>query len=357
MISPIRWTLTFLTAGSLVMTAGTVLPQAYMVGRVLLDWSDAHEVAVYRLSRLGPDDYESAIEDALEARDFEVAASMVALARQHQVELRSDLVESVEAGDDSTALETASDAWDGFISGEASNEAALSGAIAADLLGYGDIRDLTVQAKAYMAGEPTDQVTLMVSSAGLVLTGATIFSLGGASPVTVSAKAGLSTIKVAQRTGKLSAGLVDDIAILARNSIDKEALDVLGRASTRFDVRAMLAAAKALVKPDTVNKLSDLGKDVSAIGQNGGYRGVLRVLDRADSLEDVNQAARLSERFGRGSLAALHFTGKLSLKLGSIIYHLLGWLLSLLVWVLGAFWLLVRFGLWTSRSIKVALAG
>ena len=47
----------------------------------------------------------------------------------------------------------AGDAWEGFLSGNAESEPALAGALAADLSGYGDVRDLYQQAGNYVAGE------------------------------------------------------------------------------------------------------------------------------------------------------------------------------------------------------------
>jgi hypothetical protein len=352
MIVQLRRIIVLLTAGSLVLSASTVLPHALLIGRFLLDRPDAYEIATYKLSRLSTADYEPAIEDALQVGDVDLAASMIDLAQQHQVVLPKDLIDRVEAESASTALETASDAWDGFISGEASNETALSGAIAADLVGWGDVRDLHGEASSYLAGELVDQVTLALASVGLVLTGVTIVTLGGTSP----AKVGLSTIKLASRTGDLSVNLLADVAGLARGSINEGALADIGRAAKGLDPRAMLAAVKSLVKPDAFKKFAELGDDVSTIGRNGGYRGVMNVLVRAENIDDVRQAARVSSRYGKAARGALHFTGRITLKLGSFLFSVFGWLLRAAIWVLGALWLLVRFTLWASRPFRTALA-
>jgi hypothetical protein len=352
MIVQLRRIIVLLTAGSLVLSAGTVLPHALLIGRFLLDRPDAYEIATYKLSRLSTADYEPAIEDALTVGDVDLAASMIDLAQQHQVVLPKDLIDRVEAESASTALETASDAWDGFISGEASNEAALSGAIAADLVGWGDVRDLHGEASSYLAGERVDQVTVAVASAGLILTGVTIVTIGAALP----AKVGLSTIKLARRAGKLSAGLATDVAGLARRAINERALVDFGRAAKGVDPRAMLAAAKSFVKPDAVKKFTDLGEDVSTIGRNSGHRGVMDVLAKAEKVDDVRQAARVSRKYGNGARGALYFTGKMTFELASFLFSVLGWLLSAAFWLLGALWLLARLTLWVSRRLKIALA-
>ncbi|MCV3243295.1 hypothetical protein [Mesorhizobium sp. ZC-5] len=356
MIVQFRRIVALVTAGSLALSAGAVLPQAWLAGRMLLDRPDAYEIAVYELSRLSAADYEPAIENALEDGDVDLADSMVDLARQHQVVLPPGLTGRVEAEAASTALESASDAWDGFISGEASNEAALSGAITADLVGYGDVRDLSAQAGAYLNGEPVDHVTVAVASAGLALTGTTLLSLGSASPATVPAKVGLSTIKLARRAGKMSMGLVDDVAKMARRSINDAALADLGRAAKSLDPRAMLSAARSLVKQDAVKTFADLGDDVSAIGRNSGHRGVMDVLARAENVDDVRQAARVSNNYGKGTRGAFHFIGRMTLKLSAFLYHMFGWLLTAAIWLAGALWLLFRFISWASRPFRTVPA-
>ncbi|QDC02314.1 hypothetical protein [Mesorhizobium sp. 8] len=356
MIVQFRRIVALMTAGSLALSASAVLPQAWLAGHMLLGRPDAYEIAVYELSRLSAADYEPAIESALEDGDVDLADSMVDLARQHQVVLPPGLTDRVEAEAGSTALASASDTWDGFISGEASNEAALSGAIAADLVGYGDVRDLSAQASAYLKGEPVDHVTVAVASVGLALTGTTLLSLGGASPATVPAKVGLSTIKLARRAGKMSMGLVEDVAGMARRSINDAALADLGRAAKSLDPRAMLSAARSLVKQDAVKTFADLGDDVSAIGRNGGHRGVMDVLAQAKNVDDVRQAARVSNQFRKGTRGAFHFIGRMTLKLSALLYHIFGWLLTAAAWLAGALWLLFRFISWASRSFRTVPA-
>ena len=104
---------------------------------------DATAVASYRLKSLTPDDYDAAIRDGARqgrrrprrqpcgARDPAVGAA----SRRHRARRR-------RRGRRSGRSRMAADAWDGFVSGNAESEPALAGAMAADLSGYGDVRDL-----------------------------------------------------------------------------------------------------------------------------------------------------------------------------------------------------------------------
>ena len=70
----------------------------------------------------------------------------------------------------------------GSVSGNAESEPALAGALAADLSGFGDLRDLYSSPDNYMAGADVDTTTVALAAVGITLTVATVFSLGATLP-------------------------------------------------------------------------------------------------------------------------------------------------------------------------------
>ena len=78
----------------------------------------------------------------LAEKDEDLAASLLALADERGVALPPAIRERVEAAQAEASARMGADAWNGFLSGEAPNEAALAGVLASDLTGIGDVRDL-----------------------------------------------------------------------------------------------------------------------------------------------------------------------------------------------------------------------
>lgn len=179
-----------------------VLPRGTEALRLLAGPRDEAAVAEFSLSARRPADYVREINSAIVAKDEDLAASLLALADERGVALPPSTRQAVEAAEAEASARMASDAWKGFVSGEAPNEAALAGAVASDLTGIGDVRDLYLQAENYLTGKEVDPLLAGLSAVGLGVTAATFASGGLALP----ARSGLSTLKAVKRAGKLSPG-------------------------------------------------------------------------------------------------------------------------------------------------------
>lgn len=118
------------------------LPQGLAAAQFLTGPRDEAASADYLLTHKTADDYTAAAEQALAAPDEDLAAAIAQLAAARGVALPADLAARIKAAEDAAAARTGADAWNGFLSGDARNEAALAGAVAADLTGVGDVRDL-----------------------------------------------------------------------------------------------------------------------------------------------------------------------------------------------------------------------
>jgi hypothetical protein len=298
-----------------------VLPRGAEALRLLAGARDEAAVADYALSARRPADFARAIDAAVAEKDEDLAASLLALADERGVALPPSSRQAVEAAEAEASARMAGDAWSGFISGEAPNEAALAGAVASDLTGIGDVRDLYRQAENYLTGEEIDPLLAGLSAVGLGVTAATFASGGLALP----ARSGLSTLKAVKRAGKLSPRLTKQLAVLAADAIDKRAIKGLA------------------------SSLETLGTDIATIGSKAGYRATLTTLSRADSVQEVSVVAKLSTRFGKATRGALVLAGG-ALTFASVTASAALWSVSLLLWLgavlLGVTRLSWRIGRW-----------
>jgi hypothetical protein len=315
-----RWAWTAMTIAVLALGLA-VLPRGTEALRLLVGPRDEAAVAEFSLSARRPADYVLKIDSAIAAKDEDLAASILALADERGLALPPSTRQAVEAAEAEASARMASDAWKGFVSGEAPNEAALAGAVASDLTGIGDVRDLYNQAENYLTGDEVDPLLAGLSAVGLGVTAATIASSGVALP----ARTGLSTLKAVKRAGKLSPRLTKQLAVLAADAIDKRAIKGLAVS------------------------LESLGTDIATIGSKAGYRATLTTLSKADSVKEVSTMAKLSTRFGKATRGALVLAGG-ALTFASVTASAAFWSISLLLWVaailLGLTRLSWRIGRW-----------
>jgi hypothetical protein len=232
----------------------------------------------------------------------------------------------------------ASDAWDGFVSGNADSEPALAGALTADLSGFGDIRDLYGEAAKYVSGGEIDTTTVALAAVGLTLTVVTVMSFGATAPE----KAGVSTIKVVARMGRLSRPLRREVTAVALRAVDTDALRTFGRSAGRFDLVAMRREAGRIVRPAEAAELKQLGGDIVTLGENAGYRGTLEALARAEDATAISRMARLSKSFGRATRGALFMLGDAALTLAAIAGVVFSWSAAALFWVFAAIVIVTR---------------
>jgi hypothetical protein len=332
-------------ATAMVASTAPVLPHAWEAATLLSGERDESAVAAYQLGKLASHDYETAIRQALSVGDADLADSLRALARKQSVPLPYRLDGEVDAALAASDLRMAADAWQGFLSGNAESEPALAGALAADLSGFGDMRDLYQQSGNYLAGDIVDTTTVALAAVGITLTVATVFSLGA----TLPEKAGVSTIKIVNRAGRLSRPLRRQVFALAREAVDMDALKNVGRSLGAFDLTAVRTAARRIVRPAPAAKLKQLGADVATLGENAGYRGTLEALAKAKDATAISRMARLSKSFGKATRGALFLLGDAALTLASVAVAVFSWSTGAVFWIIAAIWVTVRLSVWLLR--------
>lgn len=330
----------------LVFAGREVLPRGLDAAQFLTGPRDEAAVASYLLDRRTAGDYAAAAERALADKDEDLAASVALLAADRGMALPAELAGRIKAAQDEASARVGTDAWNGFISGDAPNEAALAGAVAADLTGVGDVRDLYQQASKYLSGEEVDPLVIGLATVGLGLTAATVATLGGTAPE----KAGVSTLKAVKRAGRLSPLLAREVGVVAANALDGEALRLAGTSLARFDLAAARGATGRILKPAAVETITGLGSDVATIGGNAGYRATVAALGTAKSTEEMGVIARLSSRFGAATRAVLVLGGT-AFTFASLATTAAMWSLSLVMWLVGVMFGAAKLGRWIGRRI------
>ncbi len=266
------------------------------------------------------------------AGDDDLAHSFLALAEERNVPVSPERRAAVAALAETAPRRALADAATGFISGEGAGMAGLAGAVAGDLVGYGDLRDLWREGGRFARGEAYDPLLLGLATAGLALTGATVVSLGASVPV----HAGTTTLKLAARTGKLSRPLAARLTRSAGAAIDREGLSVVTAAAGRLDIAALRQGAKGVLKPGALQEIRSVGEQSARVQARLGARGTLQALAVAENADDLRRVARLSEGLGGRTRAVLALLGRGALVLGSGLIAVLQGLWLGLAWFLAA---------------------
>ena len=266
------------------------------------------------------------LDSALAAGDIDLAISFDVLAKQQALRVPERLRRRLdeETSTAATVKRSAGDFFRGVAQGQASGGAGLAGVVAADLTGIGDLRDLAAEARKASRGEEPDRLTIGLAAAGLALTAATIAAVG----VTLPVRAGVSTLRTAARTGRLSRPLMAEITGLASRVIEPAALSTAGSALARFDVVAARASISGAINPLAVRRIQQVAGDVSMLGRRAGVRAAQDGLAIAENSADLRRLARLADARGPSTRAVLKVLGRGAITLGSGVAALAGWAIA-----------------------------
>ena len=332
-------------------SASTVIPRGWDAANILL-YKDGLQITRFRLAQLSADDYGRHLATALREQDVELARSLLSLAAEQGVVLTPQWQEQVAAQETwrATAKRNSADIWQGISTGRADSGAGLAAATVSDFTLFGDVRDVVQQSLIWPEHDP---VLLALAGTGLGLSVVTIASGGTAAPV----KVGLSLVKVARKTGRMSKNLGRQLTRITKNAIDPKAVsEVSARVSklglknlNRTQLDELASASKRIVSPVASKQLLKSGRSVRRIANNTSSKGALDALQHADSVQDLSRLAKLSDGLKssfRASLRLLPDLGKTLYKLTSTLISLLLWLAGALLWLGTALWYSLRILVW-----------
>lgn len=273
----------------------------------------------------------TSIEDALGAKDADLARSFVELADDRQVSLPPELRKRVDA-----AVEQANSASAhavsfarGLISGEPDDVVSLAGTALGDLFVFGDVRDVVREGSRYANDEKYDELVLGLACAGIALTAGTYASFGAAAPVRV----GLSAVKAARKTGRIGGQMASWIGRSLREAVDWHALR---RASFSIAEPAIaVRAAREAVKVEKAGGLTRLIGDVGRLQAKAGTQAALDGLKLARNPAEVAKVARLAEKKGGKTRAILKTLGRGAILLSVASFNLAMWILGAIATLFG----------------------
>ena len=251
------------------------------------------------------------IEAALAAGDADLAQSFADLAAARQIELDQSLTQRVKAATAEAASmrHKATSFARGLVTGEPDDMAALAGTALGDLFVFGDIRDALREAYRYAAGEKVDRLVIGLAAAGIAITAGTYATFGAAAP----ARAGVSFLKAARKTGALGAELAGD----------------LGR------MVVAVRAARDGVKAERAGGLLKLAGDVGRIERAAGGRAAFDGIRIAREPRDVTRVAKLAEKEGSRTRAILKVAGRGAIAIAALALDASAWLLGALFALFG----------------------
>ncbi|WP_312797819.1 hypothetical protein [Tianweitania sp.] len=327
------------------------LPQALMAVRLVRVALDPVAQTRIELDAVPSEQILVNARQALAEGDGELAASYLVLADQRTLTMPEDLRQAVA---DATAFDVADfggDVWAGFVHGEATTPAGFAAALALDLTAIGDVKDLMVQAAAY----PDHDILIMsLASIGLALTGASVVSVGAATP----AKLGASTLKIARKARLLRPRFVTVMARELRGALKIGKVEEAATALRRLDFTTARRAAAESLDRAVLSRLQDSAVDLGRVGRRQGVRGTLETLALVDEPVRLRRLAAISEQFGPGYRAVLRVVpdaGRVAARLVKPLFRLTELLGSALLWLLTVLLFLRRSVLVIARGIATVV--
>jgi hypothetical protein len=250
------------------------------------------------------------IEAALAAEDVELAQSVIDLARARNVAVDPALAEKVATATTEVASMRyrAKSFARGLVTGEPQDMASLAGTTLGDLFIFGDIRDALREGTRYVRGEQVDQLVLGLAATGIAITAGTYATFGAAAP----ARAGLTLVKAARKTGRLGA----------------EFTESLGRMIRQASFPAAARTARETAKVERAGGLLHLVRDVGRVEKAAGGRAALDALRIAKEPRDIARVAKLAEKEGSRTRAILKIAGRSAIMLATLAFEASFWLLG-----------------------------
>ncbi|MFZ0401387.1 MAG: hypothetical protein WAL03_09920 [Pseudolabrys sp.] len=260
------------------------------------------------------------IENALAAHDADLAQSFVDLAVNRHVPLDPSLVDKVKnaAAEAATTRYKAKSFVRGFVTGEPDDMAALAGTTLGDLFVFGDIRDALREGTRLATGQKADELVLGLASAGIAITAATYVTFGAAVP----ARAGLTLVKAARKTGSLGVELTGNLGRMIRKA---------GLSGPAMAERA----GREAVKVERAGGLLQFTRDVGRVEKAAGGRTAVDGLKIAKEPSDMTRVAKLAEKEGSRTRAILKIAGRGAIALAAFAFDASVWLLGALFALFG----------------------
>jgi hypothetical protein len=321
----VKLRLTLAVAALLALGAWVVVPEGFGAARMLAAQDDPVQLTDLALDRqFNARVAAHEIGAALAAGDIELAQSFLDLADERDVAVDQALRRRVASEATATAVATraATGFARGFIGGEPDDPASLAGTVAGDLFVYGDIRDAVRETARLARGEHADELILGLACVGLAITAGTYATLGAGAP----ARVGVSVVKAASRSGRITAEMGQALVRPLREAIDGPAVARALGAGALLKPAAAVRAVREAIKIEKAEGLVRTVGDLGRVQATAGTRAALDGLRVAQGPKDVAQLVRLAEAKGSRTRAALKVLGRGAIALSVGVFNLASWI-------------------------------
>src|SRR5262249_26687631 len=200
-----------------------------------------------------------------------------------------------------------------------------------DLFVFGDIRDALREGTRLATGQPSDELILGLACTGLAITAGTYLSAGAAAP----ARIGLTVVKVARTTGRISAHLAEWVGRSLREVVDWGALTRTISGATVNGPLVAVRAAREVVKVDKSAELIAFASDVGRVERKAGVQAALDGLKVAEGPQEMTRIAKLAEKYGGKTRAGIKLLGRAAILLTMSAVNLASWVLAAIVTLFG----------------------
>ncbi len=212
----------------------------------------------------------------------------------------------------------------GFVSGKGSSGAGVAGAVTSDFTVVGDVRDLHTEYTHYQKNEPVDELVATLSGVGIGLTALAIGTAGSAAP----AKAGVSLVKMAKKTRKLTAPFQKQLLRMASNVFDWNGFIKVAKSGK--GMKSVVYAAKKSYHPKAIEPLKKMSGQVSQIHKSSSVADTLHMMKYVESTKDLQHLSKVTKKYGKNTRGYLALLGKTMLRGGKILKKTTAFFISLI---------------------------
>lgn len=279
-------------------------------------------------SKTSPEDLSMRVDAAIEAKAWDDAAMYAEIATfmdmplepTTQVRLEAENAFARRAARNTESFVT------GFVTGTGDDTPAFMGALASDLTVVGDIRDISSEGTKLARGEEYSTMILGLSVVGLAATTATVATGGGGLP----ARVGVSLLKIARKSGTITAGFARDMTRLLNEAMNFDKLGDTLRAVDLADSAATRRAVTSYADGISFARVTPVLDDVAAIERAAGPAETVRLMRYVENTEDLARVGKMTGKYGTKTRGIMEITGKTSLRAFKTAWNLL---LLALEWV------------------------
>jgi len=260
-----------------------------------------------------PNFFQNKIELLLKNNTTQEALAYYELAKFLKVPIPSKLEKSLEKETTflATSLRNTQKFTQGFITGEADEKMSFYGSVTSDMMVVGDIRDLYTEGSKLLHNQPYDKFILTLSSIGVALSTSTYVTAGS----TLALKVGVSVLKIAKKTKKLTKDFLKILHTKLNKVIDMKLFQAIDFSSLNNLKKSTTALKNSIHIAPIEHTLAQL----NTIAKNSSKIDAIKMLSYIHTQQDLTKLVKLSTKFKKHTRVVLKIVGKSAFKGAKVV--------------------------------------